>query len=133
MLAQRWTENALAEHASIASFSKFMLDLMSLGAHAELLEKTNQSLLEEIEHARASFAIASQLHGHCVGAGPLPVHSVTVDGDVVRIASELFEEACVGETLSAACVFEAASQCKDVVLASVLEQIAEDEMGHAHG
>src|SRR5690606_30816180 len=37
LLADRWTRAALGEHASVASFARFVLDLAALGAPPELL------------------------------------------------------------------------------------------------
>jgi hypothetical protein len=59
-LAERWSRAALAEHASIASFARFTLQLLRGG-------------LDEIEHARLSFRVASVFAGRSLGPGPLPI------------------------------------------------------------
>ncbi|MCA9546694.1 MAG: ferritin-like domain-containing protein, partial [Myxococcales bacterium] len=51
-LADHWTRQALAEHASVASFARFALHLMAVGAPPDLLVATHQAGLDEIEHAR---------------------------------------------------------------------------------
>src|SRR5262249_9765660 len=51
-LARAWSEIALMEHASIAAFARFVLQLTSLGAPPELVEASNAALADETRHAR---------------------------------------------------------------------------------
>lgn len=62
-LASRWLDSALLEHASIASFARFSLHLLAVGAPPELLERTQRAALDEIEHARLAFAIVARGRG----------------------------------------------------------------------
>ena len=57
-LAESWTRIALMEHASIAAFARFTLQLMSLGAPAALVERATAAMADEIKHAKACFAVA---------------------------------------------------------------------------
>src|SRR6185437_10769514 len=50
--AAAWTADALAEHASIASFGRFALELMAVGAPADLVAAAHRAALDEVEHAR---------------------------------------------------------------------------------
>ena len=51
-LAGSWARDGLAEHASIASFSRFALGLLSHGAPASLVERLHLAAIDEIRHAR---------------------------------------------------------------------------------
>ena len=130
-LTGAWTEIAAAEHASVASFARFILQLLAVGAPPTLVLAGQQALADEVEHARVAFALASQFAGRGVGPGPLPrtheLGAVTLD----EIVAAVIEEACVGETLSALEVREAAARAVDPGLARVLRKIAEDEQRHA--
>ena len=57
--ARKWLAAALAEHASVASFSKFALELLAVGAPASLLQRAHQAALDEIRHAQLSFDVVS--------------------------------------------------------------------------
>merc|ERR1719499_1535627 len=102
-----WVERSFSEHASIGTFAKFSVELMSLGAPLWFLEKANIAALQEIEHARISFDILNMylMHNYaangCVEYSAFPIHSVNIDGDYNRIALDTAIGGCFGETLSA--------------------------------
>ena len=50
-VAAWWADAGEHEHASIASFSRFLLDLMALGAPRELVVGTTQAIDDEVRHA----------------------------------------------------------------------------------
>ena len=130
-LAARWTRAALDEHASVAAFGKVALDLMRLGAPAELIADAHQAALDEIRHARLGFALASALAGEDVGPGPYPVDSIELAQDLVTLAVDAARESCLGETVAAMLAREGAARTDDPVLAGVLNAIAADEERHA--
>ncbi len=130
-LARYWTQVACCEHASIASFARFILQLLAVGAPPALVLAAAQALADEVEHARLCFAIASQHAGHDVGPGPLPQAGAPGAEGLVEIVEAVIREACVGETLSALEVREAAARAEDPGLRRILRKIAEDEQRHA--
>ena len=130
-LAQAWMEIAAAEHASVASFARFILQLLAVGAPPTLVLAGQQALADEVEHARVAFALASQFAGRGVGPGPLPHASAAGAMELDTIVAAVIEEACVGETLSALEVREAAARAVDPGLRRVLGKIAADEQRHA--
>src|SRR5690606_21383764 len=71
-LAAYWARIAGDEHASVASFARFILDLLAVGAPPELVLGAQQALADEVEHARIGYALASLYEGTGVGPGPLP-------------------------------------------------------------
>ena len=130
-LAEYWTEVGQFEHASVASFARFATQLLALGAPPRLLLDTQAALADEIEHARLAWGLASAYAGVPVGPGPLAVAGGLGPQDTRAIVEGLIIEACVGETLAAIEVQEAASQARDPELASTLARIATDELRHA--
>ncbi len=129
-LADHWTREAAFEHASIASFAQLTLDLLSVGAPPELLEATQRATLDEIEHARITFALASAYGGAPVGPAALsalPGASRTL----AAIARSTFIDACVGESVASAALAESSRRASDPVLRELLSKMAADEERHA--
>lgn len=130
-LADHWTREAAFEHASIASFAQLTLDLLSVGAPPDLLEAAQRATLDEIEHAKIAFALATAYGARPVGPAALaalPGASRTL----ASIARSTFVDACVGESVASAALGEQASRAtSDPVLANLLATMAEDEERHA--
>ena len=132
LLAERWLHAALAEHASVGSFSRFSLHLMAVGAPPDLLADAHHAAMDEIRHAQLCFEIASVYAGEALGPGPLPL-----DGDLLGplalapIAAAAAAEGCVGETVAALEASHAAERTTVPRLREVLEIIAADEARHA--
>ena len=58
-LAREWLRAASFEHASIASFNRFSLELLVLGAPADLVDRANRAALDEVRAHLAPFAQTS--------------------------------------------------------------------------
>jgi len=107
LLVEDWTQRALGEHSSVASFSAFSIALMSNQAPSDLVSDALMAGLDEVRHAKTSFEIASALAGRDVLPGPLPPSSHKFHGDLRALAMAVAREGCVDETLSAfAAAFE---------------------------
>lgn len=130
-LAAHWSVVAQLEHASVASFARVTLQLLALGAPADLLADTQRAAADEVEHARLAFGLASAYQGAPVGPGPLDLSGAAPALDARSALFALVDEACVGETLGAAEAAEAARRCTDPAVAAVLQRIARDEARHA--
>lgn len=132
LLRDRWLHAALAEHASVASFSRFALHLLAVGAPPELIADAHRAALDEIDHAQRCFRIASGYAGEALGPGPLPL-----EGDLLGplalapIAVAAVEEGCVGETVAALEASTAAERTTLPPIREALEVIAADEARHA--
>lgn len=131
-VAQGWLEAALFEHASVASFARFAMELMALGAPPELVLAATRAQGDEVVHARECFSMAS-----CFAGRPLGPGAFTLDGAMDRqvtpqsVLVDTIVEACVNETLAAA---EAAWLCEQTeveVIRTLHQQISEDESRHA--
>lgn len=130
-LADKWSRDALAEHASVASFARFALQLMAVGAPAALVAAAQEAALDEVEHARLAFAVASAYAGRDVGPGAFPVPSTPFATSLVALAVATAEEGCINETL---CTIEARAELdatSDPAVRGVLARIIEDETRHA--
>lgn len=99
-LGEDWTRRALAEHASVASFSAFSIALMTNQAPSYLVEDSFKAAQDEIRHARVSFDIASILTGKEIGPGPLPASTLEFKRDLTTLALSVAREGCIDETLS---------------------------------
>jgi len=130
-LAAHWTEIGLMEHASVAAFARFTLQLLSLGAPVELVEQSQRAALDEVRHAELAFALASRYAGRSIGPGPLPLSGALDASGVEAILRTTVREGCVGETRAALEASRAAETCEDPTVRSVLETIAADEARHA--
>lgn len=131
-LAELWARDALFEHASIASFSKFTLHLMAIGAPPWLLEQSHQAGIDEIHHARLCFALASAYKGEPLGPGPLPLEGDLLGAlDLASITAAAVREGCVGETISSLEAAEAYEAAQSPAPKEALATISQDEARHA--
>jgi len=126
-----WTEQALMEHASVAAFARFTLQLMQLGAPAELVAAASRAMADEIRHARACFELARR-HGDAdVGPGPLDLTGAHAHVDLASVILDTVREGCIGETVAALEAAEALQHCEDPAARPVLAAIAAEELQHA--
>lgn len=127
-LADRWLEVARMEHASIAAFARFTLQLLALGAPGELVASSAKAGADETRHARLAFGMVKAFGGVAVGPGPLGLEGAL--GDVVdheELLRVVYREGCVGETIAALEAREGQSRSGLAIFAS----IAADESDHA--
>jgi hypothetical protein len=130
-LAAHWTELGLMEHASVAAFARFVLELMAAGAPSELVSSAQRALGDEIEHARLCFGLASTYASKPLGPGELCTRGVLDDLGVHATVVRAIHEACVGETLAAIEALEALTSASDPAVIDVLERVVRDETAHA--
>lgn len=130
-IAAYWLAAARLEHASVASFAQFTLDLMRFGAPPELLTLAQRAGLDEVDHAQRCFALVERATGERVGPGPMPLDGQTGSSTLADFAEALVREGCVGETLAA---LDAGARLREATVAEVrqtLEVIQRDEAQHA--
>ncbi len=131
-LAKRWRVAGLYEHASIASFARFTLDLMVHGAPPELLLAAQKAAADEIRHARMCFGLAAA-YGEPVEPAnlELPGSSLPLSESLVQLAVDTAKEGCIGETLAAIRAAEQLARAKDPAVRTVLRALVQDEGEHA--
>jgi hypothetical protein len=130
-LAAEWEQDAVLEHASIASFARLTLELLALGAPAELVRGSQAASLDEVDHAELCFALASRYRHAPVGPGALAVDGALTRAELVTLAAETVREGCVGETLASLLATAQLERAADPQVRSALERIAADEARHA--
>jgi hypothetical protein len=129
--AAKWARAALGEHASVASFSRFALQLMAVGAPAELVAAAQRAAADEVEHARLAFAVASAYASHPVGPGPLPMPDAPMGTSLVELAVATAEEGCINETVSTLRAQADLAATESEAERAVLHRIVADETRHA--
>lgn len=130
-LGAYWAEVAALEHASVASFARFTLELLAVGAPPELVADTQRAALDEVEHAQLAWSLASAYLGRPVGPGPLRVDDVAPARSLELMVASLVREGCIGETLAAAEAELMAEAVGTAGLSSALRKVAADEQRHA--
>jgi hypothetical protein len=130
-LAEHWAYLGRMEHASIAAFARFSLQLLSLGAPPDLVEACTQALADETAHTKLCFRIASAYAGRALGPGPLDVQRSLDVSSLEQIVALVIAEGCFGETSAALDALEASTNASDPVIAAAYTLIAADEQRHA--
>ena len=133
-LAAEWTRVGLLEHASVAAFARFALQLLGLGAPPALLDACQQAMQDETRHTRIAFGLASAYAQTPLGPGPLTLDGAldSPSGDLLaHVTMNTFLEGCIGETVAVLDAREGAAHAADPEVRQALSQIARDEERHA--
>jgi hypothetical protein len=130
-LAEHWARAGLMEHASVAAFARFALQLLALGAPAELVAAATAAMADETRHAELCFGLASRYAGRALGPGPLDVTGALGAVELMDVVALVLDEGCIGETGAALEAAWAADAATDPCVASTLRTIADDEARHA--
>jgi len=130
-LRDAWARIGQMEHASVAAFARFALELVALGAPADLLRWTQRAMADEIDHAERAFALASTYGGRGVGPGPLDVNGALENPTPRSVLRTLVREGCIGETLAAVEAAAALEGATDEAVRATLETVVRDETSHA--
>ncbi|HYP87063.1 MAG TPA: hypothetical protein VEQ59_02905 [Polyangiaceae bacterium] len=130
-LAAHWTRMGQMEHASIAAFARFQLQLLALGAPPSLVEDCTRALGDETQHTLLCFGLASAYAGRAISPGALDISGSLLQVSLVEVVDLVLAEGCFGETSAALAALEAADLACDPLIAATYEQIARDEQRHA--
>jgi hypothetical protein len=131
-VAREWARDAQFEHASIASFGRFALELLAVGAPSELIESAHRAAIDEIEHARLCFSLASIYGDAPLGPGPLPIDAgAFTTPSLVSMVRATVLEGCVNETLAAVEAKIAAELAEHAAVREALLAIERQESDHA--
>jgi hypothetical protein len=130
-LAAHWARLGQMEHASIAAFARFNLQLLSLGAPGELVEACNRALVDETAHTQLCFALASEYGGAALGPARLDIAHWFEETSLEEIMKLVLREGCLGETVAALEAATAATLATDPAVKRALSRIAQDEQAHA--
>ncbi len=131
-LADFWGREGLFEHASVASFARFTMQLLAAGAPADLVRASSRAMAEEIDHATLCFGLAGAYSGTQVGPSALDLTGGLDGGLGLReIAVAVAREGCIAETVAALQVAAARDAAADPAIRAALAVVAEQEMEHA--
>ncbi len=125
-----WGGIAALEHASVASFARTTLQLLALGAPADILGDTQRAAVDEVHHAQLAYGLASACAGRPLGPAALPLDDISLATDRRTFIVELIDEGCVGETLGAA-EADVIAEASDPAIAAVGRTLSADEARHA--
>ena len=127
----QWLQQAEAEHASVASFARHTLQLMSIGAPSELLHRSQAASIDEIKHAKMCYGFASIFLDQDMIPGSLDVENSLEKVEIKDIILSLIHEGCIEESLAALEAHFRAKIAKDSTVKATLKEIADDETNHA--
>lgn len=127
--AEAWRKEASYEHASVASFSRASLELMAQGAPMELLERTHQAALDELEHTRLCLEVAQALDGRQAQLGAVAALAPRSE-DLAGFAVRTLREAYLPERGAVAEAQAARSLARFPPAKDALQTIIEDETRH---
>jgi len=131
-VVKAWTAMARAEHASVASFARMVMELLALGAPAELVTQATQAQLDEVRHAQLAFGVASSVAQRPIGPGPFDIRgALDRSHDLAQVLTAAIVEGCISETVASVQVRDAADHAADPILATMLHGVADDELRHA--
>jgi len=130
-IGRRWMEQAEGEHASVASFARHTLQMMSIGAPSTLITASQKAGIDEVRHAKISYGFASTSLDSNFGPGPIDVEGSLKKMNLNEITKSIIEEGCIEETISAVEAHVGASTAEDSSIKASLLQIASDETNHA--
>jgi hypothetical protein len=130
-VAQHFAEAALMEHASIAAFARFSLQLLALGAPSDLVEDTARAMADETRHARLCFGLAERYGLRAAAPGKLDVAGALGELDLLGVVEMVTLEGCIGESGAALEAAWAADAAAEPFVKAALAGIAEDEARHA--
>lgn len=132
--AEHFEKMARLEHASVASFAVFSLQLLACGAPMSLVEDAHRAALDETKHTRMAMEM-SRRAGADAGRDFAPFDRtlvIKVEPCIRELALSTLREACLAETASALMLFyDAASHAEGTLENRMLLEIGHDEMRHA--
>jgi len=131
-IAAAWLADGLLEHASIASFGRFALELMAISAPADLIADAHRAAIDEVEHARLCFGLAQAYGAEATTPSPFPFAGrVEVSSNLADVAARAVREGCIGETIGAIQAAEQLAHADNPLVRRALGVIVEDEARHA--
>ena len=96
-----WLQQAEAEHASVASFARHTLQLISIEAPSDLLLASQAASMDEIRHAKMCYGLTAAFTDREICPEIINIEGSLDDTDVKGIIQSIIQEGCIEETLSA--------------------------------
>jgi len=127
---QFYLDVARYEHASVASFNRFALELIKFGAPAHLVQQAQMAAMDEIRHAQSAFAIANQLLSENLQPGEMAIQC-QLASSLEKFTSAVLEEAAIQETLAVLLAAEQLRIVQDPMIKSYLQEVVVEESRHS--
>lgn len=127
----KFVKQGEGEHASIASFARHTLQLMTTEAPALLLMGAQKAALDEIKHAKMCYGIAEAFLGENIRPSSLDVDGSVKSQNKEEVIQSVINEGCIGETIAAVRAQLASQYATQPIVKDSLETIAADESNHA--
>jgi len=120
------------EHASVAAFARFSMQLMSVGAPLPLLQASHQAAQDEVKHAGIAISFTNKFGRTNIALGDFPLTAEHFDfGNISNIAKATALEGCIEETISALVTKMQAEGMADPIMQAALREVADEEVSHA--
>jgi hypothetical protein len=129
-MIEHFSHWSLGEHASIASFARFTLQLLALGAPPALVQASIAAGDDERRHAELGFSFLRAL-GVELAPGPIAIGGSLEQSSLESIFRMVVRESILGETFSALEALHVVPWIRDAVFQRELARLAEDEARHA--
>ncbi len=129
-MIEHFSHWALGEHASIASFARFTLQLLALGAPSHLLQASIAAADDERRHAQLGFSFLRAL-GVELAPGPIAIAGALEQSSLEQVFRMVVRESILGETFSALEALHVVPWIKDPLFQRELGRLAEEEARHA--
>ncbi len=129
--AEGWARVGQMEHASVAAFARFALQLLQLGAPPQLVEAATSAMSDETRHAKLAFGVASRYARKPLGPGQLDIERSLGEASLLEVVRLVMREGCIGETAAALEAREIAEHVTEPSLRASIARVAEDETRHA--
>ncbi len=130
-LAGAWLADAQLEHASVAAFGRFMLQLLALGAPSSFVRDAACAAQDEVAHAEMCFALAARFAGQPQEPMPLNLSGALAARTLAEVAHEVVLEGWVGETVAAFIAGRQLEGATDPQVRRALERVFVDEARHS--
>ena len=130
-IAIEFSKKGEAEHASVASFARHTLQLMTMSSPASLLVGAQEAALDEIKHAKMCYGIAEKFLGENIQPSSLDVDGSARAQSREEVIQSVINEGCIGETIAAIQAQFGYHLAKQPLVKDTLKTIAADESNHS--
>jgi len=137
-LARHWIGLGQSAHAAIAAYTQLAGELMTLGAHPELLMHVHAAALERVHHAEGAFSIASAYAGFGISPSAWPempkvarTSKRSRNAALALVAERALLEGWLSTAYGAAVAQIAAARASEAAVAAHLRMVAEDSARQA--
>lgn len=101
--------------------------MQATAAPAALVAGAHRAAIDEIDHAKLCFGIATRFGGEAAAPAAFPIKNVTVSSNLTDMLLSVIHEGCIHESLSAARAAQQQELADDPAVKAAFAKIADDE------